>query len=94
MKVNNKNMDIETLVDEIKPLNMLRKCYSSNIYLSDSEVKILKKYHFDINSYSDVKKLIFDIEEYLDNNYDLELDDLENLSITLSEFNYYHNTNK
>lgn len=94
MRINNSDMDIETLVSEIKPLNMLRKHYSSDIYLSDSEVEILKKYHFDINSYSDVKKLIFDIEEYLDNNYDLELDDLENLSITLSEFNYYKNVNK
>lgn len=94
MKINNSDIDIETLVTEINPLGMIRKCYSNNIYLSDSDVEILKKYNFDINNYSTIESLIFDIEEYLDTNYDLELDDLERLSINLSEFNYYQNTNK
>lgn len=93
MKINNSDIDIETLVTEINPSGMIRKCYN-NIYLSDSDVEILKKYNFDINNYSNIEGLIFDIEEYLDSNYDLELDDLEKISINLSEFNYYQNTNK
>lgn len=93
MKINNSDIDIETLVTEINPSGMIRKCYN-NIYLSDSDVEILKKYNFDINNYSNIERLIFDIEEYLDSNYDLELDDLEKISINLSEFNYYQNTNK
>ena len=31
---------------------------------------------------------------FIDDNYDLELDDLEEVVNSLQEFNYYHNTNK
>ena len=55
---------------------------------------ILKKYGFSIDTYTNLNSLIFDIQDYLDDNYDLELDDLEKLAISLSEMNYYQNTNK
>ena len=42
-----------------------------------------------------MSELIFKVEQYIEDNdmYD-EMDDLENLSLELSEFNYYYNTNK
>ena len=93
MKINNSNINIEDLVVEDLHKN-LHKTYGKDIYLSENEIKVLEKYDFNINNYSDIKRLIFNISEYLDDNSDLELDDLESVCNSLQEFNYYHNTNK
>ena len=63
-----------------------------NIYLSESDIKILKKYDIDYLKYSNMKELMFDIEDSL-NNEDIE-SDLEDLLIKLSDYNYYFRTNK
>ena len=65
----------------------------NNIYISSEQIDILKKYDIDINKYTSVSELIYDIEECLNDSYDV-LDDLEWVSQTLSEYNYYNNTNK
>lgn len=64
----------------------------NNIYLSNNQIEILKRNNIDYLKYRDVRELIFDIEDLLNNGYgDLEL---EEVSIFLSEFNYYNNTDK
>ena len=65
----------------------------NNIYISDEQINILKKYDINIDKYSNLNELVYDIEECLNDSYD-ELDDLEWVSQTLSEYNYYNNTNK
>lgn len=65
----------------------------NNIYISDEQKEILDKYNINVMSYSNISELIFDIEEYLNNTYD-DVDDLEWVSQTISEYNYYNNTNK
>ena len=64
-----------------------------NIYISDEQLDVLKKYDIDVNKYKNISELIYDIEEYLNDSYQ-ELEDLEWVSETLSEYNYYNNTNK
>ena len=54
---------------------------------------ILDRYDIDVNKYLNISELIYDIEECLNNSID-ELDDLEWVSQTISEYNYYNNTNK
>lgn len=93
MKINNQEVSVDDLVSKLSN-DITFKKYGKNIYLSNNQVNILDKYQFNINNYSDISSLIFDIEEYLNDNTDLDLDDLESLSASLSEFNYYHNTNK
>ena len=92
MKINNKEVDVSDLIKEDLHKNF-HKLYGKNIYLSDSDLEILKRYDFNINNYSDIKVLMFDIEEYLEDN-NIETDDLEDLLNNLSEFDYYHNINK
>ena len=58
-----------------------------------SSKTFLKKYDIDINKYVNLNELIYDIEECLNDSYDV-LDDLEWVSQSLSEYNYYNNTNK
>lgn len=87
-------MDINNLnIDEIIPSenNFLRKY--QNIYISEKQKEVLDKYGLNIEKYNNINELIFDIEEYLNESY-IELDDLEWVSQTISEYNYYNNTNK
>ena len=63
----------------------------NGIYLTDSEVNILKSNGFDINKYSNIKELMFDLEEELEES---DNDELDMILSSIAEFNYYHNTNK
>lgn len=64
----------------------------NGILLSDEEVTILSMYGINYQNYSSTDELIFDIEEYLNDNPDAE--DLDKLSSRLSEFKYYYETKK
>ena len=65
----------------------------NNIYISEEQKNILDKYDIDINKYPSISSLIYDLEEILNNSIQ-QLDDLEWVSQTISEYNYYNNTNK
>lgn len=62
-----------------------------NLYLSDAQMNILDTYNIDYNKYNDIKLLMYEIEEFLEEN---DSDELEWVLNELSEFNYYNNTNK
>ena len=87
-------MDIKDInLDElIASENTFLKKYN-NIYISEKQKEVLDKYGLNIEKYNNINELIFDIEEYLNESY-VELDDLEWVSQTISEYNYYTNTNK
>ena len=70
--------------------NKLNKI-SDNLYLSNRQIEILKRYEIDYKKFNDIKSLMYEVETALEEVYDA--DDLQALSIELSEFNYYHNTN-
>ena len=91
--MNNEDFIINSLIEEDLHSNFHNK-YGKDIYLTDKEKDILERYDFNINNYSNISNLIFDLTEYVDDNSDLELDDLEGVLDSLTEFNYYHNTNK
>lgn len=80
--------DIDVVATESKFL----KKYN-NIYITDEQVEILKNYGIHIDNYSNINELVYDIENYL-NSSSIPLDDLEWVSQTLSEYNYYNNINK
>lgn len=63
----------------------------NGLYLSKSEIEVLKRYGIDYSKHN-MKSLIYEIEEIIE---EIENpDELEELSINLSERNYYYNTNK
>lgn len=63
----------------------------NGIMLNNKEEEILKRACINYKSCSSLSDLLFQIEDYL---IDFEDDELEMLSSRLSEFNYYNNTNK
>lgn len=85
--------EIDTYVYKTIRDNMLKRV--NNLYLSTRQINILEKYNIDYKNILDIKELIFNVENYINENYSYEvLSDLEDLSRELSEFNYYYNTNK
>ena len=85
--------DFNLNIDEVVAQESSFMKKHNNIYISDDQINILNKYDIDINKYVNVNELIYDIEDCLNDSYEV-LDDLEWVSQTLSEYNYYNNTNK
>ena len=91
MQMNNE--ELEKFVEETINENKLNKI--NNIYLSNRQIQILNRYNIDYKNAVDISDLIFKVEEFINENYSYDdISDLEVLSQELSEFNYYHNTNK
>lgn len=87
------NKEIDNFINETIKNNTLNKV--NNIYLSNKQIDVLEKYKIDYKNVVDISELIYKIETFIEENYyGDELFDLENLSLELSEFNYYYNTNK
>lgn len=88
----NKN-ELDEFINETIKNNSLNKI--NNIYLSNKQINILDKYDIDYKNVIDINELIYKVEECIEENYSyMDTSDLENLSLELSEFNYYYNTNK
>ena len=64
---------------------------NDRLYLTNKEIEVLEKY--DINYHTSIEELLFNLDEIL-NESNGEYIDLEEVSNSISEFNYYHNTNK
>lgn len=89
MIINGINLSDDEIVGSEK--KFLKK--HNNIYISEEQLEILKKYNINVDNYKNISELLYVIEECLNDSY-TELDDLEWVSQTLSEYNYYNNTNK
>ena len=64
----------------------------NGILLSKDEIEVLRRYDIHYENYNSMKELIYEIEDVI---VDLtDATDLEEVSINLSERDYYHNTNK
>ncbi|CDB28265.1 unknown [Firmicutes bacterium CAG:582] len=80
------NIDVE-----INPDYTMMKKVNGNLYLSEEQMEILKSYNIDYMKFSNLKDLIHELMEEIEENDD---DVLENLLDVLSERDYYENYNK
>ncbi len=92
MKLNGKDINIEDIITEVDIDKNIPKKRNNNLVLRDSQIEILKKYNINYETHTSLKSLIFEIEEIL--NYETDLEDLEQLSEELEEMSYYNYTNK
>lgn len=76
---------------EINPDYTMMKKVNGNLYLSEEQMEILKSYNIDYMKFSNLKDLIHELMEEIEENDD---DVLENLLDVLSERDYYENYNK
>lgn len=99
MKINNKEYDIESLInkleiEKINENNSLKK-RTNGLILSDNQIAILNKHGIKYENFNNLSSLIFSIEEYImEVESYIDIKDIEEISIQLSEQNYYQNTNK
>ena len=89
--MNNFNEIINSLDFELDELKQVKK----NIYLNNKEMQILKMYDIDFQNCVDMNDLLFKIDNVLNDLYNnSDIEDLEWVSSSISERNYYMNTNK
>lgn len=81
---------IDEIVKETHDSLTLNKI-NDNLYLTNKQIEVLDRYDIEYKNKS-IEELIYEIEDIL--NEDDSYSDLEEVSIGLSEFNYYHNTKK
>lgn len=89
--MNNFDEIINSLDFELDELKQVKK----NIYLNNREMQILKMYDIDFQNCVDMNDLLFKINNVLNDLYDnYDIEDLEWVSSSISERNYYMNTKK
>lgn len=66
----------------------------NGLMLTNGELEVLKRYRIDYEKCQNLKELIFEMEEIIEENEYEDIDDLEYISKTISERDYYQNTNK
>ena len=91
MKIRDTNINIDEAIKLSNYDNLLLKHYNNGILLSDYQVGILKNNGFDYTKYGSMQELLFDIEEYLNDEYNDELDIVSN---QIAELIYYKDTKK
>lgn len=64
------------------------------LLIKSNDAFILEQYGIDYSSCSSISDLIVIISKYIDDNYECELEPLEDVLTNLSEINYYNNTKK
>lgn len=85
------NISFEEAIKKEELDNYLLKRRENNMLLNDYQIQVLNRNGIDFKKYSNFKDLLFDIEESLTDDYDLELDEV---SRWLAEYIYYNETKK
>ena len=83
------NEELKNILKSIESNKLVK--VNDNITLTNNQIEILDKYKIDYKTSNSIRDLMLKIEDYIDYNNN---DELENLLDTLSERNYYENTNK
>lgn len=87
-----KDYDIEEIVSSIDfSSNKLNEV--NGFMLTNREIEILDRYKINYKNCNSLKEVLFEIEEIL-TDMDIIDEDLDYISSTISERDYYQNTNK
>lgn len=91
MLVNGKEITVEEAIELSNIENVFMKKRSNGLFLSDYQIDVLERNHINYNKYNNTSSLLFEIEEYLNQE---ENDELEEVSRQIAEMHYYNETNK
>ena len=91
MVINNKEVSIDEIMKIAEHESILLKRRENNMLLSDYQVSVLNRNGINYNSFSNVRDLLFEIENSLDDYFD---DELDLVSQQLAEYIYYNETKK
>ena len=91
MIINKNDISLKEAIDFSNYKELLLSRRENGLLLSDYQVTVLNRNGIDYKKYNNVRELLFEIENYLDDDFDEELD---LVSSQLSEFIYYTDTKK
>lgn len=91
MLIKNKELSVEDAIKFSNFDSLLLKRRDNGLLLSDYQVSVLNRFGISYNKFSNVRELLFEIENILGDDFDEELD---LVSSQLSEFIYYKDTKK
>ena len=89
-----KEYDIDSLVNNIDFKSGEFVTCSNGLMLTNREIEVLKRYNIDYLKCNNLKEIIYLIEEIIEEDDSNDYDDLEDISASISERDYYVNTNK
>lgn len=89
----NKKYNIDEIIKNIDFNSNKLNEIGRNILLSNREIEILERYKIDYKKCNSLKEILYEIEEIL-NDMDIIDEELELISESISERDYYMNTNK
>ena len=88
----NENDAILQVISELDfSKNEIKDC-GNGLFLTLYEIEVLSKYGISIDDCSNLKEFLFKIEIFL--NYCSDFNDLENVSLSIAERDYYFYSNK
>lgn len=67
---------------------------SNGLMLTNAEIEVLEKYNIDYSKCNSLKEVLEQIEEVFEYDDVGDMDDLDSISCSISERDYYLNTNK
>lgn len=91
MIINKNKLSIEDAIKFSNHDELLLKRRENSLLLSDYQLSVLSRNGIDYKKYINMKELLFEIENCLDDYYD---DELDLVSSQLSEYIYYIETKK
>lgn len=91
MLINNKDINLDEAIKFSNYQHLLLNRRENGMLLSDYQVAVLNRNGIDYRKYNNVRELMFEIENYLEDYFD---DELDIVSSQLSEYIYYSDTNK
>ncbi len=86
--------NIEKIVSDIDFLSNELVDIGNGIMLTNKEITILDKYNINYAQCGTLKEILLKIEEVFCDECGESLDDLDDISISIAERDYYENTNK
>ena len=91
MVINNKDVNLDEAIRFSNYQELLLNRRENGMLLSDYQVAVLNRNGIDYRKYNNVRELMFEIENCLDDYFD---DELDMVSSQLSEYIYYSDTKK
>ena len=88
-----KDFDIDSIVGSIDFNSGKFVDIGNGILLTNQEIDVLKRYDIPYSNCHSLKEILFEIENILDD-MDVVDDELDYVSSTIAERDYYQNTNK
>ena len=89
--INKKEVSIDEAISFSNYQELLLNRRENGMLLSDYQICVLNRNGIDYRKYNNIRELMFEIENCLDDYFD---DELDLVSSQLSEYIYYNDTNK